>query len=330
LEPERLWEELKMREADNFRRVVLVVLGLVLTLTGSVLLAQKGASDGKDKETLPNAPAVLWREPADIKSLDLYLGPGGDGMRPDLSQVTFIKQETGGHTKKYRVRDGQGREWVVKLGNEAQSETAASRLVWAAGFYTDITYFVPEVKVEGKGTLKNVRFEARPKEIKRYDTEWDWNDNPFKGKPELQGLKVMAVLLNDWDLKVENNKVLLVRDESAGSDELRYIVSDWGATLGKTGNAITHNRNKPEDFAHTKLVKKIEGDKLVFDFRATHDNILENVTVADAKWLGNILSQLSDQQISDAFRAANYNAEEIDLLTKTFRARIDELVNLPG
>ncbi len=315
---------------NSFRRLAIVVVGALILLPASVLLGQKDKKDKSDKQTLPDAPAVLWREPTDIKSRDLFLGPGGQAMKPDLSHVTFIKQETGGHTTKYRVRDGQGREWVAKLGNEAQSETAASRLVWAAGYYTDITYFVPQVKVEGKGELKNVRFEARPKDIKRYDVEWDWDDNPFKGKPELQGLKVMAVLLNDWDLKVQNNRVLLVKDETTGNSELRYIVSDWGATLGKTGNMITHNRNKPADYAHTRLVKKVEGNSIVFDFHATHDNILRNVTVADAKWLANILSQLSDQQISDAFRAADYSAEEINVLTKTFRARIDELVHLPG
>src|SRR6266496_347012 len=315
---------------NSFRRLAIVVVGALILLPASVLLGQKDKKDKSDKQTLPDAPAVLLREPTDIKSRDLFLGPGGQAMKPDLSHVTFIKQETGGHTTKYRVRDGQGREWVAKLGNEAQSETAASRLVWAAGYYTDITYFVPQVKVEGKGELKNVRFEARPKDIKRYDVEWDWDDNPFKGKPELQGLKVMAVLLNDWDLKVQNNRVLLVKDETTGNSELRYIVSDWGATLGKTGNMITHNRNKPADYAHTRLVKKVEGNSIVFDFHATHDNILRNVTVADAKWLANILSQLSDQQISDAFRAADYSAEEINVLTKTFRARIDELVHLPG
>ncbi len=315
---------------NSFRRLAIVVVGALILLPASVLLGQKDKKDKSDKQTLPDAPAVLWREPTDIKSRDLFLGPGGQAMKPDLSHVTFIKQETGGHTTKYRARDGQGREWVAKLGNEAQSETAASRLVWAAGYYTDITYFVPQVKVEGKGELKNVRFEARPKDIKRYDVEWDWDDNPFKGKPELQGLKVMAVLLNDWDLKVQNNRVLLVKDETTGNSELRYIVSDWGATLGKTGNMITHNRNKPADYAHTRLVKKVEGNSIVFDFHATHDNILRNVTVADAKWLANILSQLSDQQISDAFRAADYSAEEINVLTKTFRARIDELVHLPG
>jgi hypothetical protein len=111
---------------------------------------------------------------------------------------------------------------------------------------------------------------------------------------------------------------------------LHYIISDLGATFGKTGNSITHNRNSPKDYAHTRLIKSVEGNSVVFAFRATHDNILRNVTVAQAKWLGRILSQLSDRQISDAFRAANYSPEEIQLLTTTFKEKVNELVNLPG
>jgi hypothetical protein len=50
-------------------------------------------------------------------------------MKPDLSRVTFIKEEKGGYSKKYRIKDAQVRVWVAKLGKEAQSETAAVRLV---------------------------------------------------------------------------------------------------------------------------------------------------------------------------------------------------------
>ncbi|OLE52176.1 MAG: hypothetical protein AUG51_19680 [Acidobacteria bacterium 13_1_20CM_3_53_8] len=288
--------------------------------------AQAAPAQATSAQPMP----VLWREPSDIASRNLYLGPGGEDMKPDLTKVTFIRQEPRGHTTKYRVRDGQGRVWVVKLGNEAQSETVASHLVWAAGYFTDIDYFVPEVKIEGKGTVKNVRFEARPKQIKRFDQEWDWDNNPFAGTNELQGLKVFMVLLNNWDLKTANNRVLLVHNEATNSDELRYIISDLGATFGKTGNFITHNRNQPGAYAATKLIKRIEGDHIIFDFRATHDQMLRNVTVAQAKWLGTLLSQLSDQQIGDAFRAANYSPDEIQILTKSVRSRIDELVNLPG
>src|SRR5205807_6857018 len=100
---------------------------LILSLSFSALAVQ----DKSKKKALPEGTPVLWREPADITSRDLFLGPGGEEMKPDLSHVTFIEDEPGGYSVKFRVRDGAGNTWVAKLGNEAQTETAAVRLVWA-------------------------------------------------------------------------------------------------------------------------------------------------------------------------------------------------------
>ena len=74
-------------------------------------------------------------------------------MRPDLRRITFIKEEKGGYSKKYRVRDGSGREWVAKIGKEAQSETSAVRLLWGMGYVTEVNYLVPRITIPGKGTF---------------------------------------------------------------------------------------------------------------------------------------------------------------------------------
>ena len=54
---------------------------------------------------------------------------------------------------------------------------------------------------------------------------------------------------------------------------------------------------------------------------------VEGLTVADARWLSNLLKRLSDDQIKDAFRAANYAPDEIDALTAAVRARANALAN---
>ena len=297
---------------------MLVITLLLLSLT-SILLAQK-----KDKEPLPQGTPVLWREPTDISSRNLFLGPGGEAMKPDLTKVTFLRDMTKSYSTKYRVLDGAGNEWVVKIGREAQSETAASRLVWAAGYFTDVTYLVPKVEIQGKGTFENARFEARPKNIKRVDEHWDWDKNPFLGTTELQGLKVLMTLMNNWDIQNHNNNVLFVQE----TNELRYINSDLGATFGKTGKFFGHTRNRPEQYVKTKFINGVEKGMVRFDYSGKNQHLLKHVTVAQAKWIGRILASLSDQQITDAFRAANYSPSEIQMLTTTVRARINELVNL--
>ena len=42
-------------------------------------------------------------------------------------------------------------------------------------------------------------------------------------------------------------------------------------------------------------------------------------------WLADLLLQLSDKQISDAFRAANYSNEDVNLLTTAVKNRIAAL-----
>lgn len=56
--------------------------------------------------------------------------------------------------------------------------------------------------------------------------------------------------------------------------------------------------------------------------------MLENVTKSQAKWLGDLLSQLSDGQIADAFRAAGYTPEEVEQLARVVRERINQLTNI--
>jgi hypothetical protein len=317
------------------RQSVLSILTLGLALSSTALAVQ---TKSKKKEQ-PGTP-VLWREPTDISTRDLFLGPGGEESKPDLSQVIWDKQETDeGYSVKWRVRDASGKFWVVKLGNEAQPETVAVRLVWAVGYVTEVNYLVPCVQIvnapktkkkvercEGKG-YANVRFEARPESVKRLNA-WNWRDNPFAGTKELQGLVVLLGLLNDWDLKDVNNKVLFVPGGEGGEDELRYIVSDLGATFGKTGNFVTHSRNEPENFVKSGFVQKVDGGKVKFDYHGKNGGLFDDITVEQAKWIGDLLAQLSEQQIADAFRAANYPPQESAMLTAAVRARIAELTSL--
>jgi hypothetical protein len=187
---------------------------------------------------------------------------------------------------------------------------------------------VPHVTIPGKGTFSNVRFEARPATWKRLD-DWKWTRNPFVGTPELQGLKIMMALINNWDLKDSNNKIVYVERNR----ELRYIISDLGATFGHASTIpviwrITRSRNNPPKYAKTKFLEKVKGDRVSIHFGGKNRGLMKNITVQDAEWLASLLSQLTDQQIRDAFRAANYSPADIDLLAGTVRERADQLASL--
>jgi hypothetical protein len=317
-------------------------LAAAVGLSSQAATAQK-KSDAK--ETARGVP-VLWRAPDDILTRDLFLGPGGEGMRPDLSNVTFVKQETGGYSTKFRVKDGAGRTWVAKVGKEAQAETAAVRLVWAVGYVTEINYLAPCVRIAGApkapegiercagGGFANVRFEARPENVKRLD-EWKWNDNPFTGTKELRGLIVMMALLNNWDIKDTNNKVLAVKGEG-GRDELQYVVSDLGATFGRVKLDVpafwrmSRSRNDPQDYASDPFLEEVKGDRVFLFYKGKRQDLFDDTRLTEARWLASLLVKLSDRQISDAFRAANYTPMEMATLTSAVRSRVNDLARATG
>ena len=280
----------------------------------------------KKKKEVPRGVPIFWTAPTNINSRNLYLGPGGAAMRPNLSRIAFLEEDKGGYSgTKYRIRDGAGREWVAKIGKEAQSEAAAVRLLWAVGYETEVNYLVPRLTIPGKGTFEDVRLEARPDSEKRQD-EWKWEDNPFIGSRQFQGLKIMMLFLENWDIKDSNNEIIQVK----GTSKLRYVVSDLGATFGKTGGlpvlwTITRSRNNPEDYEKAKFIEEVEGDLVKFRYSGKKKDIFENITVADARWMGNWLSRLSRAQIRDAFRAANYNREETATLSQAVLDRVAQL-----
>ncbi|CAN5391358.1 hypothetical protein BH10ACI1_BH10ACI1_28730 [soil metagenome] len=278
------------------------------------------------KTNKPMGKAVMW-ERVNIKQRDLFFGPGGAAMRPDLSKITFIKAEKNGHNKKFKISDGSGKIWVAKLGREAQPETAAVRLLWALGYKTEINYLVPTLTIPGKGTFKNVRLEARPDNIERLD-EWKWKDNPFIGTNELEGLKIMMVFFNNWDVLDLQNKVL-----KKGND-LEYIISDLGSTFGKLGNnnfpiiyRFGRKTNNPKKYLNSSFVDGVKKGEIDLAYKGKNRGLFKHISVSSARWLADLLMQLSDKQIEDAFRAANYSTNDIQMLKQGVKNRIQELNN---
>src|SRR6185503_6324809 len=109
---------------------------IVLFLAGPALAQQTG-----------NA-GVIWQDRGDAATLDLIGGPGGTLNEPGTT-LRFVKESVSGTSPKFEVEDEHGVTWMVKVGEEARSETAATRLLWAAGYVVDEDYYRPQIHVEG-------------------------------------------------------------------------------------------------------------------------------------------------------------------------------------
>src|SRR5690349_22093009 len=269
------------RTKSAFWSVCLLVLMLALPFAANAQdNKDKKDKDKKEKKELTGKP-VMWKDPEDLESRNLILGAGGEEMKPDISRITFIEQKSGGYSTKYRVKDAQGNEWVAKIGKEAQTDTAANGLLWALGYETEIAYLIPHLKIEGKGEFDNVRLEARPANVKRRGN-WMWENNPFQNTPEFRGLKILMLMINNWDMKDDNNEILAMRNPTTGEAELRYIISDLGGTFGKTGGFFSRSRNEPKDYVKADFIKAVKGDTIDFNYGGKNQKLFSGLTVADA------------------------------------------------
>jgi hypothetical protein len=308
--------------------------------------SNKKRPDDKRKNSKPDALEatkgypILWQEPPNWKNLDLFYGPGGRKGAPDpAGRFTFIERSTSGTSKKIHVEDDRGRKWTVKFGAEAKPETTATRIAWAVGYFVDQDYFIKRVYIEGgkegKGfEARDVRFERRDDGYKDAGL-WDWKRNPFVGTRELQGLKVLMALCNNWDLKIENNKILV--PEKTRNVRI-YYVSDLGATFGSTGSFLRKilffadppagSKGDPKGYADQEFIEGVRNGQVVFHYKGKDPGALEGVTVANARWMGNLLGRLSNRQLSEAFRAGGFSESEVAIYVETIRERIRELQRL--
>jgi hypothetical protein len=176
------------------------------------------ADDDKDKP-IPvdqiHSP-VLWTDPGKIADHDLFYGQGGEKHQPK-PPFSFLREDMHGTNPKFDARDADGKKWRVKLGEESRPEVVASRLLWAVGYFANDDYVLPEATVQGlkmhrksadaKGDLiTDARFARKPGGQDKIGI-WEWKANPFAGTREFNGLRVMMALLNNWDLKDDNNSV---------------------------------------------------------------------------------------------------------------------------
>jgi hypothetical protein len=260
----------------------------------------------------PEQQAELWIEPVDVADRDLFRGPGPRDVAPqDGATFTFKELDRTGYSRGYDVVDSNGLVWSVKQGEEVQSEIAASRLLWAAGYHQPPMYLVRHWELAGgpnPGAQAASRFRPELPSMERI-ADWSWQQNPFVGTRPFRGLVVLNLLMNNWDLKSTNNKIYRVTDSQGGPERL-YVVRDLGASFGRTRIFPYGTRNNVADFESQKFVLGLRDGRVRFDYHGRHRELLADITPEDVIWACELFSRLDERQLDDAFRAAGYEAAE--------------------
>lgn len=289
-------------------------------------------------------PKVLWRDPGDVATKDLFWGPGSPDRAPQ-PPFTFAKEDLDGTKPKVHVVDARGTAWSVKFdrrrdrrGLEVPTEVAASRLVWALGYFVEESYLVTDGVIERVGPLHRAqsvlgpdgrfaraRFERRPAEVERLETRWSIDDNPFVGSRELSGLLILTALLNNWDFRPDNTGVLRVRAGDAKED--RYLVTDLGTAFGRMPGPAGHRskwnvKDYQADPAFTIAGSPEPGLELNL---AVNEGQRVRVPLEHARWLAQWTSKLTEPQVRRAFAAAGASKADAAGFTTTFLARVRAL-----
>jgi hypothetical protein len=268
---------------------------------------------------LHSVQAVIWRDRGDVSHLDLAAGPGGaDGApRPPF---TFIAEHLTGSQPCVSVRDARGLRWRIKWGDEVNSETLATRLAWAAGYFVETTYFIAEGKLENVSGLQraaacvdeNCRFRDARFELdeagvtKHFEAHsWAWTD-----------------------VARGSNTAIFEYPIDSGMREARYLITDWGATFGRWGSVVRRGRWDCHAFAEetAAFVSRADGGFVRFGYTGQRTgDIAEGIRVSDVRWFVGVVGGLRESQIADAVRASGGTPEEIAIFSRALRTRLDAL-----
>jgi hypothetical protein len=308
--------------------------GLLRAAGAFVVLSALGCAPtirvGSPAGGYPADMSQFWVEPEPGR--DLLLGAWGQEYAPDAASFTFVEAKKqgffSGFSPGYTVTDSRGLEWSAKQGDEAQAEVTASRLVWALGFHQPPVYYLESWTLTGgprPGPQTRARFRPEIPALQKVG-RWSWHQNPFVGTAPYRGLLVLMAMLNNSDLKPDQNAVYNLQQPREGAQRW-YMVRDLGQSFGETG-AMRADRNDIVEFETERFILGVREGRVRFNWSGRWRELLQDIRPADVRWTCERLSRLTPKQWEDAFRAGGYDPALAERFIKRLREKIDEGLKL--
>ena len=288
---------------------------------------------------------VIWKDPPP-ENIDLWKwGPGGKQSAP-RPPFEFVKEKLSGTSPKIIVRDAAGRVWTAKFGAEVYGDTFAARLVSALGYAAEPTFFVRNGTIKGVHGLKRAKYFISRNGVFRCgsfklhqrgagpmdERTWSWKDNPFVGSRQLAGLKILVMLMSNWDTKdgrdgrASNNKIIQTFSNDGATAWL--AVTDWGASLGRSGSFLARDRWDVRGYAAQtpSFVEVNSKAQIHWAFKGKHgQDITAGVSQRDIRWLIPYLNRITDEELEAGLEASGAAPSVAVEYTELIRERIGEL-----
>jgi hypothetical protein len=113
-----------------------------------------------------------------------------------------------------------------------------------------------------------------------------------------------------------------------GSIEARYLIIDWGATMGRW--AAVGFREKWDCSAYesqnSEFIKSVDDGAIKWGYIGQRtEDATEGITIEDVRWLYRYVGRITDDQLREGLIASGAADDEIECFTKAIRERIDQL-----
>ena len=292
-------------------------------------------------------PAVLWRDPGQVETIDFSAAARGVTLAPK-PPFRYIGEPAGGTSLKLLVTDSNGLQWRIKSGPEARADTFATRLAAALGYFSEIMWFLADAQVETAdptqrlpralgpaGRVTWASFELREPGAEFRSDQWTWNNSPFTGTPELKGLKLLMLLLSNWDNKDGrdaargSNVGIWERHDEVGRRVRAFFVNDWGQSLGSW--KTRYGNGTPWDCAAftrqtAQFLLSSTGPTLRFGYRGQHTaDFAHDITRADVRWFMQYAGRITDAQLQTGLLVSGATKQEQGCFASALRDRLEQL-----
>jgi hypothetical protein len=305
--------------------------------------------------------AQVWKA-TNVHSMNLQAGPQGRlAFKPNETvPCDFVQRPHGrGSTPKFSCATASGDELKVRYGKtngEVYAQVAATRLLWALGFWSNRMY---PVKIACAGCPSdpfNDRHAAARSKITTFDPAtidvkadgdtvetkpdegWSWDeldqvDEKMGGASRAQrdALTLLAVLMQHSSNKAINQRILCL--DSPGCSQTVMMISDAGKTFGRA-NALNNDDVAAVNFKEWSRLPIWNGSTgCVGDLPRSWSGTLRDPHVGEAgrKFLADLLVQLTDTQLHNLFEVSRFTERDptatIDDWVNAFKHKRSEIVN---
>jgi len=309
-------------------RSTVIFIGVLLT----------GFLSPADHRTSVIARAKVW-QPTEVSTMDLKAGPDAPKAfkAGDTVSCTYVNDKLGGKTPKFSCKTDQDDHLKVKFGGdngEVYAEVLASRLLWALGFGADHMYpvrvvcrdcpsrFNGVIRSPKESVFDPAAVERKmPGEAYRPDEGWSWKeldliDEKAGGatRAERDAFRLLAVFIQHTDTKPEQQRLLCL-DEPKSDHTAKgpmacakpfMMIQDLGVTFGRANKFNEGSLGSVNLAEWSKTPVWQDETACVGNLPKSSTGTLENPSISEdgRRFLADLLTQLTDQQLYDLFAAA--------------------------